>query len=446
MINDDGRDNDLIQLIQELSTARRNFRSYSMNLKQKFQQQNQDIFKHLTKIRDQLNEKVNKFSVLAQHVLGRISSIWETVFSIMQTLIDMGYRNWMIGLTACVAGLVVTLFIQIPLSLSYCHVETFASSTFILSTVVIVVFSFLLGFFVIFAALVGGHGEVFICRMLFEPDFNVLRKLFDNPGIIYANAPTSGIFQELLVAADGVQFSNVSLPIVLNECRRNQSTYEVFQIDRLLNLSHELNYENYQKLAESINGIEATANAFSSLTVKSQSIIGNLLRNVNASFTTYQIELSQISPENELSHFIDQMQRVSLQILDFSTVSRMAALTSTAKRIQSTILQPLEALKNEVVFHLTALELHMNPWVVQLKKTRENLSQTQDFLNSKAFGEVCANYSENFRERLRLSLEVYKNETNVSLHENFGCKPIYDVFNGLRWLICGHIVDSINGQ
>lgn len=256
----------------------------------------------------------------------------------------------------------------------------------------------------------------------------------------------NGIFQEFLLTHDGVHFSNVSLPSVLNECRCNQSTYEVFHIDRLLNLSSGLNFDNYRQLAESINEIEATSSSFSSMTMKSQSVIENMLRNVNASFTSYQSELSQVSPENELGHFIEQLQRVSLQILDFSTVSRMAALTSTAKRIQQTILQPLETLKNEVIFHLTALELHMNPWIVQLRRTRENLSQTQDYLNAKAFGNACANYSENYRERLKLSLEDFREKANVILTENLGCQPLYDVFNGLRWLICGHIVESISGE
>lgn len=400
----------------------------------------------MTAIRGEYNGKVNKLSTLVKHVLRKLSGTWETLFTFIDTLIGLGYKHWLIGLTACVAAFVVTFFTQVPLTLACCRVETFAGSFFILSTIIVVVFSFLFGFFVIFIALIGGHGEVFLCRTLFEPDFNVLRKLLDNPGIIYANAPTNGIFQEFLITPDGSSFSNISLPIVLNECHRNRSTYEVFQIERLLDLSSELKSDSYRQLVSSIDEIEATPSSFASLTMKSQLIIDDMLRNVNANFTNHQAELSQISPESELSHFIDQLQRVSVQIVEFSTVSRMTALTSTAKRIQLTILQPLETLKNEVVFHLTALELHMNPWIFQLKKTRESLSQTQDFLNAKAFGKVCANYSESFRERLKLSLEVFKNETLRSFSENLGCRPLYDVFNGLRWLICGHIVESINGE
>lgn len=128
IINEDGHDNDLVQLTEELFQAKKSFRSYSTSLKQKFQRQNQEILKHMTAIRGEYNGKVNKLSTLVKHVLRKLSGTWETLFTFIDTLIGLGYKHWLIGLTACVAAFVVTFFTQVPLTLACCRVETFAGS------------------------------------------------------------------------------------------------------------------------------------------------------------------------------------------------------------------------------------------------------------------------------------------------------------------------------
>lgn len=45
--------------------------------------------------------------------------------------------------------------------------------------------------------LVGGHGEVFICRPLYDqPDYKSLTELLDDPGVLYQRG--GGFFKNLL--------------------------------------------------------------------------------------------------------------------------------------------------------------------------------------------------------------------------------------------------------
>lgn len=45
--------------------------------------------------------------------------------------------------------------------------------------------------------LIGGHGEVFICRPLYDqPDYKSLSELIDDPGVIYPHG--GGLFKNLL--------------------------------------------------------------------------------------------------------------------------------------------------------------------------------------------------------------------------------------------------------
>ena len=68
------------------------------------------------------------------------------------------------------------------------------------------------------------------------------------------------------------------------------------------------------ELESSLNDISAMEFPFISLTTNIQSILFEMSNDEIINFTSYRMELSHISPEKELTSFIDQMQRVSLQV------------------------------------------------------------------------------------------------------------------------------------
>lgn len=447
-VNDGVHGDELKKLTEELSLSKKIFRNYSQQLQHDSTKSSEEIMKQLTIMRNGLNETVNKLSSVVKNVLNMIKNVWSKVIPALDKFNEAGSVNWLMGLVSCSTVLVVTLFLLIPISCTCCQGESLVGISFIMAACVLSIFSVLLGIYAIIEVLIGGHGEVFICRALFEsPEFTIIGKLFDNPGIIYSNPPVNGVFAEILMTSEHNprKFSNTSLSTVLGECEYNQSSYETFQIENLLELKNVLNFENYLDLTRSIKGIRAAELPFHSLTQNIQSILNDVLKKSGGNFTSYRMDLTQVTPEKEMISFIDQMQRVSLQIQDSSTASRMATLAASARRIQSTILQPLEILKNEIVFQLTALELHIDPWMNRVKDIEESFNKSQKYLDNYSM-EICANYSERFRDRLRLNLAVFRNETLQKVHEGFGCRPLFDTFNGIRWLLCGHIVQPINGN
>ena len=447
-MNDGVQDDELKNLSEELFASKKSLRNYSYQLQQDNVQQSEEILRQLTIMRNGLNESFNKLSSVVKNVVNKVGKNWERILPLMDNLSSAGYLNWLIGLISCTSTIVVTLFLLIPASCIYCNSSNISGVSLIMAACVLSIFSMFLGVFSIFEVLIGGHGEVFICRALYEtPEYTIIGKLFDNPGIIYANPPVSGIFAELLTSSqhNTRQFSNTSLSSALGECERNRSTYETFQIENLLDLKNTLNHENYLDLVRSIKGIRAMHLPLSSFTQKIQSILDDLIQNSHGNFTAHRLELIHVSPEKDMINFIDQMQRTSLQINDISTASRMATLASSAKRVQSTILQPLEILKNEIIFQLTALEFHIDPWMHQVKEIKESFNQSQKYLDNFSI-DICANFSEIFRNRLKTNLVIFRNETLQHVHDRFGCRPLFDLFNGIRWLLCGHIVEPINGK
>lgn len=239
-MSDDNYENSLKKLNEELAISKKIFRNYSHQLHQDSSAQKEEIMKQLTIMRNGMNETINKLSLTIKHVLDKIGNAWQKVLPMIDGINEAGYFTWLIGLVSCASTLVITLFLLVPLSCSCCHVDNLAGITFQMGSCVLAIFTIFLGFFTIFEVLLGGHGEVFVCRAFYEkPEYNVIGKLFDTPGILYNQSPTNGIFNELLVT-DGKLFANQSLTKALNECELNKSAYYTFHIDRLLDLKNVL--------------------------------------------------------------------------------------------------------------------------------------------------------------------------------------------------------------
>jgi hypothetical protein len=451
-MSDSVHDNNLRRLSEELSMSKKIFRNYSQQLLHDNAKQSEEVMKQLSVMRSDINETVNKLSIVVKILLDKIGGAWQKILPMIDSINEAGYISWLIGLISCSSTLVVTLFLLVPLSCTCCNVDNLAGMMFQMASCVLSIFCTLLGFFSIFEVLFGGHGEVFVCRALYEkPEYTIIGKLFDNPGIIYSQLPKNGIIADLFLPTDSKNpqevpaFINTSLTKVLGECEMNKSAYNTFQVENLLNMKKTLDYENYPELVVAINNLKAHESSFTQFTQRIQFILNDLMHDSDVNFTSFRMEITQISPEKEMSNFIDQMQRVSLQISDAATATRMSTLGSTSRRIQSSLLQPLEILKNEIVFQLTALELQIEPWMAKIKELQTSFNHSQKYLDRNS-AEICSNFSENFRDRIRGNLEVYKNHTLESFQYELGCRSIFDIFDGIRLLACRHIIEPINGK
>ncbi len=327
--------NNLKRLTEELSLSKKSFRNYSHQLKQESVKERDEILRQLSIMRSEINETINKLSHVVKHILDKIGIAWQKILLGIENVEEIGYAFWLIGVISCSSLIVVSLFLILPLSFTCCQIDNIAGTAYQMTAWIVSLFSIALGFFTIFELIIGGHGEVFVCRVFYEkPELVMIGKLFDNPGMIYRNPPKNGILSEILVSDRiGTSFTNKSLTKVLAECENDQSAYYTFQIDNLLDLKNVLNYENYPDLANKINGINASEAPFKSLTQKLQFLFTDLIRDSDVNFTKFRNEITQISPDKEITNFIDQLQRVSFQIDDTSTASRMESLVAFARRL-----------------------------------------------------------------------------------------------------------------
>ncbi|XP_055908397.1 prominin-1-A [Eupeodes corollae] len=200
----------------------------------------------------------------------------------------------------------------------------------------------------------------------------------------------------------------------------------------------------FPKVNAAISSIRVSERTLLSLTQTIQSILENMLHTSDFNLTSYRSSVSAPTPEKDLATFIDQMQRVALQIQDVATSSRMTTLGSRSKRLQASILQPLEQLQNEILYHLTALELQRDPWAKQVNQTLNHLRNIQGYLDKTA-SEICSNQTTVYTKRLKGYLTSSKATMSSQLGESTAqCRPLFDIFDANRIFLCRNAVDYLN--
>lgn len=99
-------------------------------------------------------------------------------------------------------------------------------------------------------------------------------------------------------------------------CEQNQASYNVFQLDAFVNTTQIADLKQFPKVTTAIDAITVSERTMLSLTQTIQNILENMLHTSSFNLTTYRVSIGAPTPEKDLATFIDQMQRVALQVSD----------------------------------------------------------------------------------------------------------------------------------
>ncbi|XP_033152948.1 uncharacterized protein LOC117136251 isoform X1 [Drosophila mauritiana] len=433
-------------LTSEVGVSRSIFSNFPQQVKHDTAYERNYTLEQLASIRHRTTANAQQLTSTVNGLLRRLEDTWSSLEPAYNELKEWADAYWSVGWIAGTVIVWVMLFMLMSYCCFLCESNAKSGVVFFIAVMLICLASICLTIFGVFSLAVGGNAEVFVCRSLYDDDYNMLGKLLDKPGYAYAREPQTGIIGELLRPV-GVNRSvvNVGLGQALRGCEQNQASYNVFQLDAFVNTSKISDLRQFPKVSTAIDAISVSGRTLLSLTQSVQNILENMLQTSSFNLTTYRSSVGAPTPEKDLATFIDQMQRVALQIQDVATSSRMTTLGSRSKRLQASILQPLENLQNEILYHLTALELQRDPWAKQVNQTLNHLKSIQSYLENKA-GEICHNMTRDYTDRLKAYLTTSKATMESQLGDTTTkCRPFYDTFDASRTFLCRNMVDFING-
>lgn len=308
----------LKNLTFELSKARNLFRSYSLKVSEHNLRTSEELVDELGTLKEEIHTKTRVFTTTIRSAVDKIDHTWGYTEPLLDDLTRAGFILWIGGISASCLALFTSLLFLTSLSCDCCHLVSKARITLIISSSVVTVSSIILVFFIIFQLIIGGHAVLFICRPLYEsPGYTVLTRLLDKPGLIYAIEPPNGMIGQIIKTPDVSSQQaaiNVSISDAIGQCEERMSTYQVFDLEALLNLTNVVDLRNYEPIDARLNKLIAPSDPFHGLTNVLQSYLEEMVTDATVNLTSYRLELVQLTPEKDLITFIDQMQRVSLQV------------------------------------------------------------------------------------------------------------------------------------
>lgn len=244
-----------MNISMEMRNVQNAIRNFPSVIKMDLSKNIENIENSLAEIQHSVNAATANLAEVIDNMVRKVDLEREHVKPLMQRLQDAGDLLWMVSLSTALIVLCISLTLSVGLLLGIIHAEGAAKVTFILGAVLIALGSFGLAAFTILILLIGSHGEVFLCRPLYDaPNYQVFTKLFDRPGWVYENETINGIINDYFFT-DGIEESkrlNISLANAIDRCEANDATFAVFQFDRIVNVSHIFDVQEHIKLDEEI--------------------------------------------------------------------------------------------------------------------------------------------------------------------------------------------------
>lgn len=186
-------------LPSEITIARSLFRDYPNQLKETFLRETYQIIQQLSSIKDKAHVTSRTFTSTARLLLDEIDQTVGIVSPLLDDLTEVGHISWILSLVTILFALLFTLILLVGLSCGCWHSDNKAGITLVIGAGFISIGSIGLAGFSIALLLIGGHAEVFVCRPLYDsPNYNILERLLDKPGLIYTKEPVNGILGEIL--------------------------------------------------------------------------------------------------------------------------------------------------------------------------------------------------------------------------------------------------------
>lgn len=306
-----------INISMEMKNVQNKIHEFPSTVKVDLSKSTETIEQSLADIQDSIRLATQNLATVIDSMVKKVDMERENIQPLMQRLQDVGDLLWSVSLSTSLTVLCISLLLSVGLLLGIIHAEGAAKITFILGAVLIALASFGLAAFTIAILLAGSHGEVFLCRPLYDsPNYQIFSKLFDRPGWVYENETINGVVNDFLYVpnVDESKVLNISLATAIDRCEANDATFSVFQFERIVNISHIFDVQEHSKLEEEIEKIFVTSSSFTTLTEDLQNILTYMFANSDINFLAYRTDLSRPTPEKDLSTFIDQMQRVSVQV------------------------------------------------------------------------------------------------------------------------------------
>ncbi|PNF26316.1 hypothetical protein B7P43_G02652, partial [Cryptotermes secundus] len=425
----------------EAQQARKEFRLIPVQVEKETRNARNGVKQQLVRRKEVLYDEIWSLDVVARDLAYKTEDARSKVPQMIRRLSTLDKWRWFIGFGSTMLVMVIWLVLISGISCGCCGSEDRAIHILIVFVVLICLFSVALWGVALGALLVGGHGEVFVCRPLYDgPEFSALTRLVDQPGVLFEKR--GGFFSNLLY---GNSTMDVPVRDVLQTCKENGSTYSTFRLKEIFDVDEASNHRKWDLVHVELEHLNVNITNLQFLTPELQQHLQALLFGTTANLTDHRNQLSGQVTGKDVPSFADQMTSVANHITDQSTLSQLDTLASITRQLLVSHVQPLEQHKADLVYQLTALEMQMAPLQRQVNQSLSHLKTIQYFINNQG-SSIAYEKSQSYNKRLLSYMDQYRAHVLKSTQNNVApCQPVWNLYQAMRLLFCRHMMDPLNG-
>nr|XP_012221572.1 PREDICTED: prominin-1-A isoform X1 [Linepithema humile] len=273
---------------------------------------------------------------------------------------------------------------------------------------------------------ISSHTEMLICRTLYDPDYRTMEAVLETRVFLGRRL-------------------TVPLKELFEKCQNNEAAYPAFGLESTMKLEHLTAHWTWLGLSKAISNIKVDLKGLQILTPNLRARLQDLLYACGLNLTAHRITIQGPILSKDLNTMSDQLDNISRQLQDRSIGRELQSIGITMRDLMSRRVKPLMRLQDDLVYRLAILELQVQPLRRQVNQSISHLRTIQYYidhqgekiaqLKTKLYVDRLANYLDQWRTHVLSEIG-----TGVSK-----CRPLWDILEGFRHLLCAHILSPFNG-
>ncbi|XP_048460755.1 prominin-1-A-like isoform X1 [Rhincodon typus] len=361
------------------------------------------------------------------------------------------FYRWLAGVALCCAVILILAFNYLGLLCGTCGFDKHASPTtrgcvsntggnLLLAGVGIsFIFSWLMMLVVLVTFIAGGNIEKLVCQSLKDKS---LFKVLDTPYLL--NSQWKHFLSGFLFSEHNV---NVTFQSVYSKCRKNEGIYSALQLQYLFNIDR-VNLsghatcltENFTKINVNLSNIVILdEEAKKSLHDFGETGIDTI------DFTAYFVELKKSVTKTDLRTFANDLEAKANSLPAGALANALRGHVNNIRAIHKQQVIPLEQTLNTLNESIGTLQNSAANLKIKVGGILNSVEAAQYLINNNGTDIVkqeMYNYCETVVGYITEYLEWIEDAMN---NEVAVCKPIANAVDAADMILCGFILDSLNG-
>ncbi|KAG5335958.1 PROM2 protein, partial [Acromyrmex heyeri] len=273
---------------------------------------------------------------------------------------------------------------------------------------------------------IASHTEMLICRPLYDPNYHTM---------------------EVVLETRMFLGRRLALPLkdLFEKCRNNEAAYPALGLENAMKLEYLTAHWAWPGLSRAISSIKVDLKGLRILTPNLRQCLQDLLYACGLNLTAHRIMIQGPILSKDITTLSDQLDNVSRQLQDRSIARELQSIGITMRDLTLRQVKPLMRLQDDLVYRLAVLELQVQPLWRQVNQSISHLRTIQYYIDHQ--GEKIAQLkTKSYVDRLSNYLDQWRTHVFSEMDTEISkCRPLWDVLEGLRYLLCAHILSPLDG-